>query len=90
MQSGLLGESTAQEPGRPFRWLDFIGDGSGGAVRGVLAEIGAWAGCGSRRQLERSRMGLPRLGGLLVEKRHVRVDDQAAHLRAVSDLASIP
>ena len=24
MQTGLWGESTTQEPGRLFRWLDFI------------------------------------------------------------------
>lgn len=35
-------------------------------------------------------LGLAKLGGLLIEKRQVQVDDQREHLDAVADLANIP
>ena len=35
-------------------------------------------------------MGLARLGGLLVEKRHVQLDGQAAHLMVLRELSAVP
>ena len=53
------------------------------------AAAGAEAG-GNWSAVVQATIGLARLGGLLVEKRHVQFNDQSTHLRAVRDLASIP
>ena len=53
------------------------------------AAAGAEAG-GNWSAVVQATMGLARLGGLLVEKRHVQVDDQAAHLMVLRELSAVP
>ena len=53
------------------------------AVEGAAA-AGQWSA------VSQATLGLAKLGGLLVEKRQISVDDEGAHLDAVSALAEVP
>ena len=57
---------------------------------GVVAEIGPAEASGYWSTVVQATMGLARLGGLLVEKRHVQVDDQAAHSMVLRELSAVP
>lgn len=48
------------------------------------------AAAGQQSAATQALLGLAKLGGLLVEKRQVQVDDAREHLDAVADLANVP
>ena len=48
------------------------------------------AAAGHESAATQALLGLAKLGGLLVEKRQVQVDDARDHLDAVADLANVP
>tara|TARA_R110000787_G_scaffold122987_1_gene233902 strand:- start:90 stop:566 length:477 start_codon:yes stop_codon:yes gene_type:complete len=48
------------------------------------------AAAGQQSAATQALLGLAKLGGLLVEKRQVQVDDAREHLDAVAELATVP
>ena len=57
---------------------------------GLRRAAEAAAAAGQQSAATQALLGLAKLGGLLVEKRQVQVDDAREHLDAVADLANIP
>jgi len=57
---------------------------------GLRRAAEAAAAAGQQSAATQALLGLAKLGGLLVEKRQVQVDDAREHLDAVAELATVP
>jgi len=57
---------------------------------GLRRAAEAAAAAGQQSAATQALLGLAKLGGLLVEKRQVSVDDAREHLDAVAELATVP
>ena len=57
---------------------------------GLRRTITAATAAGQHSAATQAMLGLAKLGGLLVEKRHISVDDAREHLDAVVELSAVP